>query len=53
MASVAFQPALSCGPAMYLEKLGENHLEEALGEMDHALQQMSRCGNLLLRTSGL
>lgn len=29
---------------MYLEKLGDDHLEEALREMDSALQRMPRCG---------
>lgn len=29
-------------PALYLEKLGEDHFEEALGVMDNALVQMPR-----------
>lgn len=41
---VAAPPTLSCGPALYLEKLGDDHLEDALGEMDYALQRMFRCG---------
>ncbi len=28
--------------ALYLEKLGDDHLEEAMREMDHALARMPR-----------